>query len=320
MAPTRQSRISSGFAGFAPLIIGLMALGCDNISARPFGGNTAAGGQSAGESNGPLGRGQGGRPGIIAISTPAGGASGGDTATPEPTGGAVGAAVAAAGARGTLPSGTGGLSGGGGTVAVSGGPGGSTAANGGNTGTAGVPPNAADGISASGGATGAGGVAPPGGATSTGGATITGGATGSGGTMGSGGANVVPGTGGGPAAGGSGGSDTPSNKVSCSQYISDYDAALAKAKICTGSGNSCSKLAPAALSGCTAAACNVHVDQDAMLTDIRQKWVKAGCVAGSCPIAVCVIPTSGSCSMSAGSDNGNGNDKKGTCTDTLLGL
>lgn len=311
----------------------LVAQGCDDITARSFGGNVAGpGGATGALPDGGLARGHGGTTAISVATggaegrTPAGGSAG--ASQPASTGGA-GAAPATSqpstptsGAGGTPVSGTGGVM----TVIPAG--------SGGAVGAV-----ATGGTLGAGATLGSGGMVPAN--PSTGGLSTTTGTggmpavTGSGGgsaatgTGGKGGAGGSPKTGGsagaGPAAPGAGGGtqnqndnsdeDAQKGPDSCAKLIADYDDAVTKGKSCDAKSkgaSSCAKTVPAELSGC-GASCNTFVDDDGMVNMVRQKWMKAGCVAASCALEVCVSPTAASCAS-------DGHDDKGTCTDSLLGL
>ncbi|HEY4185121.1 MAG TPA: hypothetical protein VGP07_08640 [Polyangia bacterium] len=237
-----------------------------------------------------LGRGYGGGVGRVAITTPAGGTNGAGTMS------AAGGAPGAGGVGGTVAG-----VGGGQPVAV---------VTGGSTGSGGNPLSSTGGSAATGGST----VQEP---PATGGVANAGGSPGSGGTPGSGGAAGLAGS-----SGGSDGGGAVTDAGRCAQYAADYDAALATAKSCAAKDNACAKVVAAALSGCDAA-CTTHVDDDGMLKDTKKKWEAAGCVSATCALSVCISPSAGTCAASLTTDgrgNGNGDGKKGTCSDTLLGL
>jgi hypothetical protein len=171
--------------------------------------------------------------------------------------------------------------------------------------TGGVPAAATGGVPATGGVSGTAGAPAAGGTPVT--STSTGGAT----AQGSGGRPA-------PGAGGAGGDATAGGDAACAQYVADYDAALAKARECTGKGDECGKSVPAALSGCKAS-CKTYVEDDTALKDIRRQWDKAGCVSAACSAVVCISGTS-SCDTSGSDGKDDRAAKKGMCSDSLIVL
>ena len=301
-------------AGLAALLgAAAVAPGCDDITARSFGGNAAETGGVGVLPDGGLSRGHGGA--TVAISTPstgaggmaaaAGGASGAQAVEPASGGGTAPSAPVTTGTGGVAAVGTGGS-----IIAVPSGTGGSIVA----------VPSGSGGAVATGGVSGSGGAPAPV-PTSTGGMPGTGGVAATGGMLAAGGASGKSGMGaasGGsgppppPAGGGGAGDKTPTDPDACTKLIATYDDAVAKGKSCDAGakGPSCEKPVPAKLSGC-GAACTTFVDDDSMAKMIQQQWSKAGCVPDACAVELCVNPTSASCT-------GSGN--KGTCADSLLGI
>jgi hypothetical protein len=315
----------NNYAAFASLAIliasAAVAPGCDDVTARSFGGNAVeTGGVSGLSPDGGLARGHGGAtaaisvPGTGGTSATDGGVTVPDTPAPEPTGtGGVPVTTPSqpvAGTGGMTATGTGGTAviGTGGTAPTS-----VPSGSGGALGTGGAL-SGTGGVLATGGVQGSGGSPTVPAATGGAGGAMSTGAGGKSGTgaMGGGPGKTMPGSGGSQPPQGDTGGRSPSDTDACAKLISDYDMAVSKGKACDAGakGATCSKAVPAKLSGC-GAGCTTFVDDDSMAKMVQQQWTKAGCMPAACGAEVCVSPTSASC-------DGEGN--KATCTDSLLGV
>jgi hypothetical protein len=116
----------------------------------------------------------------------------------------------------------------------------------------------------------------------------------------------VSGTGGAPGGGGPG---TGGIAAECDQYMRDYEVELVNARTCNDKkAKACAMAVPAKLAGC-GSACITFVDTTAMLDQIQNKWMKAGCTAPACPTSLCLNSALSICSPLTGS-----------CTDGLFGL
>lgn len=221
------------------------------------------------------------------------------TVTNQPDGGGSGGHAGGRGgsaaAAGSSPGGSGG------------GQAGATAGSTGHGGVAGSAEGAGAGGHPAGGLGGGQAGAPAGQGGSTAG---QGGLRGGAGQGGQGGVAGQSGTGGGPTDGG----------VTCAELVSDFAAALIKARACNpGATKQCTELAPVALTNCPG--CDQYVNDSATLIAIQKQWF-AQCRPGGilCPAISCVALGPSSCVANSPPTAGPnaGASTGGTCTNSSL--